>query len=1005
MTISQTFNQNLGEPSNPNPIKTDLAAIINWINSITDSSTLTQSQMSQYIDDLTEHMNNFTDAHDINNKANLVDLNNHILNSTTVHGLSTIIANIDTNIYQIGVNVIKKGATGLGLVSDAAAIYSAITDASTGNYSTIYFPAGTYKISSNLTFPSDVTVKFANRAILSVDSGITVTINGVIDAGLYQIFSGSGTITGAPKIECVYPEWWGAVGNYDTSSVSPYEMLTTTHDDTEAIQLTFDFGYPIKFTKKKYYITSSINVSKQTHILGLGGSVNSNTASDIDAVYPVFYNDSTGAAFSFVGTDDDDYLSRVRQIHLDGLYIINLKSTGIGLYFKYFGEITGRNVIIDGGDIGLKMEDGSEATFDNLEIHNCVNPIYLASTGSTHSNQDFAAITINGITISSYTGDGVVITDCRNANISGVIAHNGTDASKYAVKITVSGYVTGSDGNAYECILGHTAAADNKPVTGANWETYWQLGTKDYILSADWVSGTSYTTTGGYTDRTNSQINLNILTENTHSAPVICIGKAGTVNLNECYLSGNTNPKVFVDYCQILNVNSCKIDNVDTTESFNHWLEILSTCPDRFILNINNQGSSYNSQDIAILDRRTKVLPLLNYGNPVLDYSDMSRCGASVTCSAEPTIDDASFVTGYNSLRWASGSNVYAYANIDNLNTLNIGDVVYVETIGTENLIIKFMQSATYIEPDYSYYTVQTLTANGKTLVRKFARIMLAKKLNRILVINESPYTDECILDYFQVYCERKLKTTNVFGYGLSPESSSDLRGTFLRGEKFYSLDYGMSYQVSSPGSYGSTSAKATGIAGHSDFEISDDSTPSDLHIGSYVTIAGDATVYYIGDIVGITASITPSLALSPVSAAISFSAPTWQFISNSPKDMVKTLTPIPSATIDTYGTIVYGYSTTGYRGVYPVRIKITFDGTFVGGENVTVQLGTTHWIGSTKTVDIIGTSAGDVWLTDAEMIGLLYTGYLTTSVSAKAKSSVASTTVTTSVVFYGLYI
>ena len=48
------------------------------------------------------------------------------------------------------------GATGNGITDDTAAIESAMTAAAGTQYSTIYFPAGTYEISDGFIPPSNV---------------------------------------------------------------------------------------------------------------------------------------------------------------------------------------------------------------------------------------------------------------------------------------------------------------------------------------------------------------------------------------------------------------------------------------------------------------------------------------------------------------------------------------------------------------------------------------------------------------------------------------------------------------------------------------------------------------------------------------------------------------------------------------------------------------------------------------------------------------------------------
>lgn len=54
--------------------------------------------------------------------------------------------------------------------------------------------------------------------------------------------------------------------------------------------------------------------------------------------------------------------------------------------------------------------------------------------------------------------------------------------------------VTGTDGNIYTCILGHTGAASNRPITGANYTTYWvEAGSS----GGTWATS-AYTSTGDF---------------------------------------------------------------------------------------------------------------------------------------------------------------------------------------------------------------------------------------------------------------------------------------------------------------------------------------------------------------------------------------------------------------------------------------------------------------------------------------------------------------------------
>lgn len=125
-------------------------------------------------------------------------------------------------------NVKKYDAVGNGTADDTAEVSAANVAASVSG-GIVMFPPGTYKISSALTFPSNVTLWFANGAKLSIDTGVTVTINGPIDAGLYQIFTGSGTVIGTPLIDKIETAWFGV-------------PITTTSDASTSLQKAITFA-------------------------------------------------------------------------------------------------------------------------------------------------------------------------------------------------------------------------------------------------------------------------------------------------------------------------------------------------------------------------------------------------------------------------------------------------------------------------------------------------------------------------------------------------------------------------------------------------------------------------------------------------------------------------------------------------------------------------------------------------------------------------------------------
>ncbi len=71
----------------------------------------------------------------------------------------------------------------------------------------------------DVTVPATIALRCELGGVITVGTGKTLTINGPFSAGLYQCFSGAGSVVfGSGSVSEVYPEWWGAVGNYDIIS-------------------------------------------------------------------------------------------------------------------------------------------------------------------------------------------------------------------------------------------------------------------------------------------------------------------------------------------------------------------------------------------------------------------------------------------------------------------------------------------------------------------------------------------------------------------------------------------------------------------------------------------------------------------------------------------------------------------------------------------------------------------------------------------------------------------
>ena len=82
---------------------------------------------------------------------------------------------------------------------------------------------GTYTVSTNTVVPATVNLVI-KPATISVDNGITLTLNCSIAAGQYAIFEGLGTTVLSGAVGIVYDAWNG--GSADTLTIDSYELST-----------------------------------------------------------------------------------------------------------------------------------------------------------------------------------------------------------------------------------------------------------------------------------------------------------------------------------------------------------------------------------------------------------------------------------------------------------------------------------------------------------------------------------------------------------------------------------------------------------------------------------------------------------------------------------------------------------------------------------------------------------------------------------------------------------
>jgi hypothetical protein len=145
----------------------------------------------------------------------------------------------------------------------------------------IVVPVGTHAMSANVTIPASCTLKFVPGAMIDT-TGFTLTVNGTIDAGLYQIFTGSGTIAlNQFKNNSIYPEWWGAIGDNSTDDTSAIQTCLNYFTNTS-----MSYYGDLIFTNK-YKITDALVIGKisNKNIRGLSVSTTITQFTDDKAIF------------------------------------------------------------------------------------------------------------------------------------------------------------------------------------------------------------------------------------------------------------------------------------------------------------------------------------------------------------------------------------------------------------------------------------------------------------------------------------------------------------------------------------------------------------------------------------------------------------------------------------------------------------------------------------------------------------------------------------------------
>lgn len=142
--------------------------------------------------------------------------------------------------------------------SGAAASDAAFT-AANATARSIIIPAGTFKIAGNVDV-SACELVFSKGALLDVQAGATLTV-GRMQCGLYQAFTGAGSVVLTTNAGKAHPEWFGAARGIDSSpaltkcmaACSPNKITTALVDEYFISDLVWDRRVPAEASPRSAF--------------------------------------------------------------------------------------------------------------------------------------------------------------------------------------------------------------------------------------------------------------------------------------------------------------------------------------------------------------------------------------------------------------------------------------------------------------------------------------------------------------------------------------------------------------------------------------------------------------------------------------------------------------------------------------------------------------------------------------------------------------------------------
>lgn len=361
----------------------------------------------------------------------------------TQTGVGATTSDVDTKLKQI-----KK-------VDDYDSFAEAVT--AQGATPTVLYGSNSDKtIASGTTVTIPTTTTYVPRA--GVVDGIagggaeTLTINGGLIADpSQQIFGSNLTVNGAPKVEFLTPDMWGAANDGSTDDLAATQAMVVAVES-------MDNHPPMKFlaSDQFYRVSAPINITDDNPLVFIGDNY---LRSQIRAVNATPF---AGAVFNFVNTGFHKY------IVFKDLWINCNADAGYGIYGEYNAGASGvHHIVIEHCRIqgattyGIFLEYGWDIDLiRNIVTENSGGGIYLHESANM--------INMIGNKIYANSEIGVVISGGSGAFISGNTIEDNTKGG-----LKISAFIA-------PCVTGNYFEKNGQNVTDENYAVWWSAGSDVY---------------------------------------------------------------------------------------------------------------------------------------------------------------------------------------------------------------------------------------------------------------------------------------------------------------------------------------------------------------------------------------------------------------------------------------------------------------------------------------------------------------------------------------------